>query len=326
MQANVMILTADLTLKAFLSSMLAKEGFLVNIKVNSIFGVQAAMDIGKANVLVLDTDTTVAMPAAIKFLADIKNLSTILLGIKNSAPYQIAGIKGALSKPDGDTEFVRRIFVRNILDRIELFMRNASPRGIANITAAAGVDEKIIAIAASTGGTDALHTVLTGLPAQVPPILIVQHMPSMFTYQFATRLNLAVRFTVKEAAMNDMAKKNVALIAPGDYHMKAVMRDKKLLLECFQGEKMHGVRPAADILFDTMADFTGRNVIGVVLTGMGADGARGLMKLKKKGATIIGQDKESSVVYGMPKAAYDLGIVDYQLPLNQIANKIAELV
>jgi len=321
-----MILTTDIRLKTLLGAELTKGGFLVNMKLNSIFHVAGFTNPEKTNILILDADTTAATQGAIDVLANTKNVSVILLGIKSSAPYQIAGIKGAISKPENDSPFSNKIFLRNILDRIELFVRKTTTRGIVNISTAASIDERIIAITASTGGTDALHTVLTALPANVPPILIVQHMPSMFTHQFAMRLNSASKFTIKEAAMNDMAKKNQALIAPGDYHMKAVKRDKKLLVECFMGEKMHGVRPAADILFDTLADFTGKNVIGVVLTGMGSDGAKGLLKLKKKGATIIGQDKESSVVYGMPKAAFDLGIVDYQLPLNEIAAKIVELM
>jgi len=326
MQTNVIILTTDISLKAFLSSELAKGGFLVNMKANSVLNVAGLVDHTKLNVLVLDADTTVASPVAIKSLANVKNLHVIILGIKNSAPYQMAGIKGAMSKPDNDSVFARRIFLRNILDRVELFMRKSAPRNMGDISLAANATDKIITIAASTGGTEALHALLAALPAHVPPILIVQHMPSMFTHQFAMRLNQACKFSVKEAAMHDITKKNLALVAPGDYHMKAVKQGSKLLVECFHGEKVHGVRPAADVFLDSLADIAGKNVIGVVLTGMGVDGARGMLKLRKKGAYIIGQDKESSVVYGMPKAAYDLGAVDIQLPLNKIANKIVEII
>jgi len=250
----------------------------------------------------------------------------VLVGVKNAALYLLAGFRGAMSKPVATAStFAKNVFVRNITERVDIFVRNNSVPRTADATSAANINDKIIAIAASTGGTEAISLLLNALPARVPPILIVQHMPGGFTLQFAQRLDRSVKFAVKEAAIQDFARPNTALIAPGDLHMKAVNRNGKLMLQCFAGEKLHGVRPAADILLDSMAEMMGPNVIGIVLTGMGADGAKGMFKLKHKGATIIGQDEASCVVYGMPKAAADLGVVDFQLPLNEIAGKICEL-
>jgi len=322
-----MILTTDASIKAFLKVELEKNGHQVSAMFSSIFNLPDFLTRDKINILILDTDTVNAPPDSVKNMMNKYNLSVILLGVRNSAPFVFGGVKGAISKPDGNSDFSRRIFVRGILDRIELFARcTASPTAFVDSSTAVSVHDKVIAIASSTGGTEALNTILSRLPFNTPPMLIVQHMPSVFTYQFAARLNQVSKLTVREAAMNDTVKKNNALIAPGDFHMKAVSRGGKLLVECFTADKMHGVRPAADILFNSMAEFMGKNVIGVVLTGMGADGARGLQNLKRKGATIIAQDKATSIVYGMPDAAVKLGIVDYEVPLDRIAEKIVSLM
>lgn len=189
-----------------------------------------------------------------------------------------------------------------------------------------GIKDKIIAIASSTGGPEAVDTVIKGLPANTPPILIVQHMPAILTAQFAARLDRVGQISAKEAEDGDFLQRNWALVAPGNFHMKVEKDGHRLMVRCFQSAKMHGVRPAADILFDSLAELGIKNVVGVVLTGMGADGAAGLKKLRDMGAVTIGQDKKSSVVYGMPKAAFDAGAVDFQLPLDRIAEKIVQLI
>jgi len=327
MNTKVIILSTDVKFKIFLASELGKHGYLTDVNLATLQDVKKTMNPLQVNALILDTDTIIVPPEYLKQLTDHKGLFVVLLGIKNAAPFLLSGVKGALSKPDSESTFAKKIFVRNVIDRIELFLRNYLPVCPRDIQNAADINSKVVAIAASTGGTEALHKVLSSLPANMPPILIVQHMPSVFTHQFAARLDRDCKFAVKEAAVNDFVRANHALVAPGDFHMKMARHKNSLLIECFRGDKLHGVRPAADILFDSMAEILmGKNVIGVVLTGMGADGARGLYKLKRKGAKIIAQDKETSVVYGMPKAAVDLGIVDYELPLDKIAGKIVELI
>ena len=316
----------DLKFKSFLMAGLVSHGFNVPM-ISSMAEVSAIFQTSMHNVLILDTDTVITPVAQLTAIADKHAALIILLGIKNAVPFLIGGVKGAVSKPDDKNEFGKKIFVRNIAERIELHLRNlAGARTNADPRGAIGINDKMIVIASSTGGTEALPPILSALPAKVPPILIVQHMPSLFTYQFAARLDRGSKFAVKEAAINDFARENQAVVAPGDFHIRAVNRGGKLALECFKGDKMHGVRPAADILFESVASMAGQNVIGVILTGMGADGARGLHLLKRKGAVIIGQDEASCVVYGMPRAAAKLGILDFQLPLNQIAGKIAELI
>lgn len=326
MKTKLSIISADSLFKKYLEEELVKHNNELISKTNNIIELTRYLQRGSEYVLILDLETygINVNPSYIKTLSESYGVHTIIIGIKQSAPYSQYGIKGTFSKPDLKNEFAKKIFVRNIAERISVFNRGRQQL-IVNINDVADVSSKVITIAASTGGTEALNVVLGGLPKNTPPILIVQHMPSVFTYQFAMRLDKLCSISVKEAALNDYAKNGLALIAPGDYHMKAVKKENKLFIECFMGEKVHAVRPAADVLFESMSTFMGPNVIGVVLTGMGSDGAHGLYHLKKKGAKVIAQDKESCVVYGMPKAAVNINAVDFILPLNKIAEKIMQL-
>jgi len=185
---------------------------------------------------------------------------------------------------------------------------------------------KIIAIGASTGGVGALDEVLSRFPANIPPVLIVQHMPAGITKLFASRLNVAYKFDVKEAESGDALQNNRVLIAPAGKHMKLISKGGKLAVECFVGPKVQYVIPSADVLFESLAELAGKQSIGVILTGMGADGAAGLKKMRDAGAATIGQDKATSTIYGMPKVAFDIGAVQHQLPLNAIADKILRLL
>ncbi|MDR3239257.1 MAG: chemotaxis protein CheB [Clostridiales bacterium] len=185
---------------------------------------------------------------------------------------------------------------------------------------------KIIAFASSTGGTEALEKILRALPAAIPPVLIVQHMPSGFTKLFADRLNTICAMEVREARNHECLLWGQALVAPGDYHMRLEWVQRKMAVECFAGQKIHGVMPSADILFESAANFVREKAIGVVLTGMGADGARGLLKMRQCGARTIAQDQATSVVYGMPKIASDMGAAEYILPLDMVAGKIMSLL
>jgi two-component system chemotaxis response regulator CheB len=151
-------------------------------------------------------------------------------------------------------------------------------------------------------------------------------MPAGFTKMLADRLNDLCPMQVKEAKNGDPLKRGVALIAPADYHMEIQRRSGRLVVKCYVGERIHGVMPAADILFSSVAKVAKSEAVGVILTGMGADGAMGLLKMHEAGAATIGQDRSSSVVYGMPKIARELGALDYSLPLPQIAAKIESLL
>ena len=185
--------------------------------------------------------------------------------------------------------------------------------------------ERIIAIGASTGGVEALEQIFAEFPANIPPVVVVIHMPVGFTKLFATRLDSAMTVTIKEASNGDVLQKGVVLIAPAGKHMRVVSKLGKYQVECFDGPKVQSVIPSADVLFQSIANEPGLKSVGVILTGLGADGAAGLLQMRNNGAETIGQDKATCAVYGMPKVAYERGAVTYQLPLNQIPEKILTL-
>ncbi|TAN42590.1 MAG: chemotaxis response regulator protein-glutamate methylesterase [Nitrospirae bacterium] len=182
--------------------------------------------------------------------------------------------------------------------------------------------DRIIAIGASTGGTQAITEVITALPPSIPGIVIVQHMPPVFTKSFADRLNSISALDVKEAANGDRVLRGTALIAPGDKHMAVKRNGAMYYVEIMDGPPVNFVRPAVDVLFRSVAQHAGKNAVGVILTGMGEDGARGLKEMKEAGAYTVAQDEATSVVYGMPKKALEMGGVDRVVPLNEMAKII----
>ena len=196
----------------------------------------------------------------------------------------------------------------------------------APLKALAQTSHKVIAIGASTGGTEALKQVLTRLPANSPGITVVQHMPANFTAAFADRLNSLCQMTVREARDNDSVVPGLALIAPGNFHMIMRRSGARYYVEVKTGPMVHHQRPAVDILFKSTAKYAGANAIGVILTGMGADGAEGLLEMKMAGAGTIAQDEQSCVVFGMPKEAIKMGAVDKVVSLDQIATEMMRMV
>ena len=194
------------------------------------------------------------------------------------------------------------------------------------IKALAKTSNKVIAIGASTGGTEALKTVLTRMPPNSPGILVVQHMPAAFTTAFAERLNGLCQITVKEARNSDSVNPGTALIAPGNYHMILRRSGAMYYVEVKDGPMVHHQRPSVDVLFKSTAKSAGPNSIGVILTGMGSDGAEGLLEMKQEGAKTIAQDERSCIVFGMPKEAIELGAADKVVPLDRVAEKIVRMV
>ncbi|ERL05392.1 chemotaxis protein CheB [Mitsuokella sp. oral taxon 131] len=184
----------------------------------------------------------------------------------------------------------------------------------------------LIAIGASTGGPDALSRVLVKLTTPMPPIVIVQHIPATFSGLFAKRLNGECALHIKEAETGDILRPDTVYIAPGGKHMTVQKKGNALCLVCEKGVPRHNVCPSADVLFESVAETVGAAAAGVILTGMGRDGAAGLLKMRQAGAPTIGQDEASSVVYGMPRAAYEIGAVERQCPLEEIATAITRLV
>ncbi len=185
--------------------------------------------------------------------------------------------------------------------------------------------EKIIAIGSSTGGTQALTKILPSLPKTAPGIIIVQHMPEHFTKSFADRLNELCEMEVKEAENNDTVHTGKILIAPGNYHMLLKRSGARYHINIKSGPLVGRHRPSVNVLFKSVAKYVGANAVGVILTGMGKDGAEGMRMMKGEGATTIAQDEQSCIVFGMPKEAISLGCIDYTLPLLKIPQKMLSL-
>jgi two-component system chemotaxis response regulator CheB len=182
--------------------------------------------------------------------------------------------------------------------------------------------EKVVVIGASTGGTEALRTLLEALPSDCPGIVIVQHMPELFTRAFAKRLDSLCSITVKEAESNDTVLRGQALIAPGNHHTLIKRSGARYYVEIKDGPLVCRHRPSVDVLFRSAARYVGQNAVGVILTGMGDDGARGMLEMKQAGAMTIAQDEASCVVFGMPKEAIKYGAVSKILPLQAVAGAI----
>lgn len=246
-----------------------------------------------------------------------------------------AGAVDFVIKPSVGSQMELEHFIRNeLLVKIKI----ASTVKISNIKKAVmeqvqqhyykkGNQELIVAIGASTGGTEAIFSVAEDFGTDMPGIVVVQHMPPGFTEMYAKRLDDHCRIRVKEARTGDRVLPGQMLIAPGgDQHLRLVKINNTYQVECKAGPKVNGHCPSVDVLFESVAKTAGKDAIGIILTGMGGDGAKGLLAMRKAGARTIGQDESTCVVYGMPKVAYDLGAVQYQEKLSDIAGRTYALL
>ncbi|MDE4175660.1 chemotaxis response regulator protein-glutamate methylesterase [Phaeobacter sp. PT47_59] len=193
------------------------------------------------------------------------------------------------------------------------------------VKAMARTTEKVIAIGASTGGTEALRVVLESLPIDCPPTLVVQHMPETFTAAFARRLDSVCDVTVREARSGDRMLRGHVLIAPGNHHTLLTRSGATYGVEVKDGPLVSRHRPSVDVMFRSVAQYAGKNAVGVIMTGMGDDGAKGLLEMREAGARTLGQSEESCVVYGMPKEAMKAGGVEEEVHLDRIAAAIRRL-
>jgi len=185
-----------------------------------------------------------------------------------------------------------------------------------------GVTDKIIFVGASTGGVEALLKLLLGFPEDCPPILITQHMPERFTPSFAARLNSMCAMKVVEATDEQVVQQGHVYIAPGSHHLEIVRKLNHYVCRLNAGPPVSGHRPSVDVLFASAARVVGRKAVGAILTGMGKDGAQGLLEMRQAGAAALGQDEKSSLIYGMPRAAFERGAVMHQVPLDKMAASI----
>ncbi len=244
-----------------------------------------------------------------------------------------AGAVDFVTKPDMSNSRGIETFINELIIKIKIAStakvgqrKNESILTNSGINTSRGSSNKIIAIGASTGGTEAIFNIIKFFPKDMPGIVVVQHMPPVFTRLYAQRLDSSCPMEVKEAVNGDMVLPGRVLIAPGDYHMKLKKRDGNYFVECAKGQRVNGHCPSVDVLFNSVAEVAGRNAIGIILTGMGSDGAKGLLAMRNKGARTLGQDEKSSVVYGMPKVAFDIGAVEKQASLEAIPQLVFSLL
>lgn len=241
-----------------------------------------------------------------------------------------AGAAEVIAKPGGPTSVSD---LRSVLPGKIRAAHRARARSSANLQAIApaesvkapaqpGPNLPVIAIGASTGGTEAIRAVLSQMPPSSPPIVIVQHIPAIVSRAFAERLNSSCRIRVAEAVDGQRLEPGLALIAPGDQHMSVLRVGGVMKVSVQSGPRVGYQRPAVDVLFQSVADHLGPNAIGVILTGMGSDGAKGLLRMKEAGARTIAQDESTCVIYGMPREAVRAGAVQQVLPLSSIGGAI----
>ncbi len=242
-----------------------------------------------------------------------------------------AGAVDFILKPDVQISKNVEEFINEMIKKVKTAKKSKLPERVRIIGETVFADmkfdsRKIIAIGASTGGTEAVFNILKQLPKNIPGIVIVQHIPPMFSRMFAERLNNQTGLRVSEAQNGDYVEEGKVLIAPGDYHMRVKKIGERYKVEVFKSEKVNGHCPSVDILFESVAKEAGDNAVGVILTGMGSDGAKGLLAMRRKGARTIGQDEKSCVVYGMPKVAYEIGAVEKQASLQNIPKTLFSIL
>lgn len=242
------------------------------------------------------------------------------------------GAIDVMEKPAIDVTQTLESMSSTILDKIRTVATARMPtpstiklgnyQGVKKNVSLSQTTHQVLAVASSTGGTEALKVFLAGFPADIPGTVIVQHMPAGFTRTYAESLNSKFPFEVKEAQDGDKVVPGRVLLAPGNFHVEIYREGGYYYTKLHQQPLMHGVRPAADFLMKTMAKYVGANGVGVVLTGMGKDGAEGLLEMKKSGAKTFAQSEKTCVVFGMPQAAIKLGAADEVLDLADISKEV----
>ncbi len=243
-----------------------------------------------------------------------------------------AGAVEFVNKPTGlNREQLEKFLKRELVTKVKI-ASTAKVGNLKRVDAPAsgkllGIgNDRIVAIGASTGGTEAIYEVVRQFHRDIPGVVIVQHMPPGFTKMYAERLNNQCEVAVKEATTGDRVLQGQVLIAPGDKQMRVVKVGGCYQVECRGTERVNGHCPSVEVMFNSVAKVAGKKAVGVILTGMGGDGAKGLLEMRKAGAQTIGQNEASCVVYGMPKVAYDIGAVQYQLEVSAIAGKVYKLL
>lgn len=331
---KVLIIDDSLLFRGILRKQLGEDE---NIEIvgSAIDPIDALDKIDKLNPDILTLDVEMPKMSGLVFLKKImaeKPIKVVLVSSMNISVFDAlhAGAVDFVKKPDMSSENDLANFFRELKTKIKVASvaklktnridKKVDLSLIANSKINISSMKKVIAIGASTGGTEATLEVLKELPKDTPGILVTQHMPAGFTKMYADRLNKICNMEVREAKNGDRVEAGLVLIAPGDNQMKILKDEKGYFVSCRPGEKVSGHCPSVDVLFNSVAEVVGKNAVGIILTGMGKDGATGLLNMKKSGAYTIGQDKESCIVYGMPMVAYNIGAVTVQSSIENIAD------
>ena len=266
------------------------------------------------------------MPVIVVSSLTPKGSETALRALQLGAVEVVGKPGSAYSVAELSETLIEKIRVASTARVVKSNATRTQAQAKAHIDPAFKTTHQIIAIGASTGGTRALESLLTAMPANTPGTVIVQHMPEHFTASFAERLNGICQMEVREARNNDTVQPGLALIAPGNQHMVFRRSGARYHVQLKGGPPVEHQRPAVDVLFHSVAQQAAHNAVGVILTGMGADGAAGMLAMHEAGARTIAQDEESCVVFGMPKEAIKLGGVDHIMPLSKIPQGIVNLL
>jgi len=333
---KVMVVDDSATIRTLLAKILSSDPqFEVVAQAEKPSQVEALIKQHKPDVITLD----IHMPEMdgvqlLKKIHPLYKIPTVMISSmsKEDGPQVLQALEiGAvdyIQKPQASEMFEASQVIRDrlrIAAKAKVFAQNKPIKKLSGAQINS-IDDGLIVIGASTGGTEALRVVLESLPAQIPPILIVQHIPPVFSTAFAQRLNSICPFEVKEAANGDEIKPNRVLIAPGAFQMAVKKSGPKLIVQINSDAPVNRHKPSVDYMFKSVSDLNIENVIAVILTGMGADGARELKRLRERGARTIAQDENTSVVFGMPREAINMGAAEFVSPLDQVAEKIVRLL
>ena len=329
---RVLVVDDSLVFREAIKRGISKDGYI------DVVGVAADPYIARDMILDLEPDVLtldVEMPKmnGIEFLRRLLPqypIPVVVVSAVNDSVFSAldTGAVDFVSKPDVCKKEDLDRFINELVMKIKIAsvskIKVLTEEHIKPVVSGFKNNSKIIAVGASTGGTEAFYEVLKGFPADMPGVVVVQHMPPVFTRMYAERLNRSCEMEVKEAETGDIIKKGRVLIAPGGYQMAVYKENNNYYVKCLEGENVNGHCPSVDVMFESIAKVAPKEAIGVILTGMGNDGAKGLLNMRKNGSYTIGQDEKTSVVYGMPMVAYNIGAVIKQTSLERIPEAIYE--
>lgn len=335
---RVLVVDDSLLMRNILSTLLARDP-MIEVVGSAVDPFDARDKIKALNPDVITLDVEMPGMNGLEFLRNLMRLRpmpVVMVSTLTSqgAPVTLKALElGAfdfISKPEDNSEAALNSFGEQLRSRIKMAkvvnvksMSKSTP----SITSTGKVKNNVlIAVGASTGGTEALRQLLEPLAPPFPPIVVTQHIPKHFSSAFAERLNTNCKLTVLETAGGERIEKNHVYIAPGDKHLEVRRSGKDFFCHLIDSDPVNRHKPSVDVLFDSVVETFGSQSIGIMLTGMGKDGAQGLANLRSSGAMTIAQDEETSIVWGMPGAAVKLGAVEQVLPLPDIAPKLSALV